>query len=84
MPSLSYAQLEAYRQDRAALQELREQEALAPFVAELVEALGVVYALMPYKHWPSEAKEAFKAAKRRAPTGAAIYLSRLPRPEENE
>lgn len=79
MPNLTYAQLEALKAARDELAELKRTELLRPFVADMLESLGIALAVMPLQDWPPVAKAALTHAAHRAPEAAKLYRSRLPK-----
>jgi hypothetical protein len=76
MPSPEYHRLKAVEKT---LQELREKEAMTPFVDSFLKGLGTVLALTPYKEWPLLAKQAFEFHSKYMPAGAQLYKSKLPK-----
>ncbi len=61
------------------LRRLRQQKDVEEFAGRMLQDLGVLLALTPFKDWPHLARVAFKANETATPPPAALYLDRLPK-----
>jgi hypothetical protein len=77
MPNITITEYNTLLKIKARFEEMREDQAMLPFIKQFSENLAMLAAYKTLDKWPVEFVDSFRAAQKLYPHAAQLYLERM-------